>query len=112
MRVFSSFCLADRIVLTCQAFVVSNVLATTPFDCILMLPNRNSITTMAEKCYNNGRTVTTAKKVSYIRITYSEHPVARSRSEGQHMGKRTSLTQGQTKELFEVFTTADRVTPF
>ena len=55
-RAFSSLFLADRIALTCQAFVVSNVLATS-FDCVLTLRNRNSFTTMAEQRHNNGRTM-------------------------------------------------------
>ena len=55
--------------------------------------------------------VSTANSVSQIRITYSEHPGARSWSQEPHNGKGTSLTKGRTKEPFEVFTTADRVTP-
>ena len=59
---------------------------------------------MAEICF-------TANNVSQIRITYSEHPGARFWSQEPHHGKGTSSTKGRTKEPFEDFTTADRVTP-
>ena len=65
-RAFSSFFAAVGIALTCQDFVVSNVLATS-FDCCLMLRNRNSFKTMAKQRYNNSRIILRISKLVKIR---------------------------------------------